>query len=172
MPTNCTTDFISGFSSAQALTRGGSRSSVFGNQEIDQGKNFSAYSKEVVAVKDIIWFSTAMGMAAMMTGSGTGPRATRELCTILPISTTPFCGIQGGVHADDLHRLAENAAGLVDFLGGALRAPVQELADRGDGPVRELRKGISHCSTLTFGPFWQPVQRPPAPGARRAASCA
>ena len=41
---------------------------------------------------DSIWFSTAIGMAAMMTGSGTGPRETSDSFTILAISTVPFCG--------------------------------------------------------------------------------
>jgi len=61
---------------------------------------------------DIILASTAMGIAAMMTGSGTGPRATRELSTILAISTVPFLRVQGCVDSHDLDRLAIDAAGV------------------------------------------------------------
>ena len=46
-----------------------------------------------------------------------------------------FLRIEGSVDADDLDGLAENSTGVVDFLGGALSAPLKVFADAGDGAV-------------------------------------
>ena len=61
---------------------------------------------------DIIPFSTAMGMAAMMTGSGTGPRATSESFTMPGHLDGALLRVERRVDADDLDGLAGDAAGL------------------------------------------------------------
>ena len=130
--TNCTTFFMAGNCLAHAATSDASRCSVGGNQETVQGKNFIAYSYEVVAVMDTIPFSTAMGMAARMTGSGTGPEGHQGVLHEARHLRRALLGIGGGVDADDLHRLALDPARRVDLLCGALGAPLEELADAGD----------------------------------------
>ena len=123
---------MSGNCFAHAATSGASRSCVEGNQETVHGKNFSAYSSEVVAVMDIIPFSTAMGIAAMMTGSGTGPEGHEGVLHEPRHLDGALLRVERRVDADDLHRLALDAARVVDLLGRALGAPLQVLADARD----------------------------------------
>ena len=115
-----------------------------GNQEIVQGKNFCAYSSEVVAVMDTIPFSTAMGMAAMMTGSGTGPRATRVFFTSRAISVEPFWGSSAVSTPTILTGLPLiPPASLISF--AARSAPHSRYSPMlAMAPVREFRNGIVH----------------------------
>jgi len=136
---------------AQAATSSASLSSVGGNQETVHGKNFTAYSYDVVAVMDIMPFSTAMGMAAMITGSGTGPRATRVFSlTTRAISTDPFCG--------------SNAVSIPTTFTGLPLMPPASLISRAArsaphcryspmlaiGPVRQFRNGTRHSLTCAW----------------------
>ena len=128
----------------------GSRLELGGNHETVQGKNLLAYSQEVVAVIETISFSTAIGMAAMMTGSGTGPSATSASLTMRAISTVPFCGSLAvsmpvtftGLPAMPPAWLISQAARSAPH---CRYAPMLAI-----GPVRQLRKGICHSATATW----------------------
>ena len=128
------------------------RCSVGGNHDTVQGKYFAAYSYEVVAVMDIMPASTAMGMAAMMTGSGTGPRATRVFSTSFAISTEPFCGSSAvstpttftGLPLMPPAALISRAA---CWAPQSRYSPIAAM-----GPVRAFRNGTVHSFTSTSPP--------------------
>lgn len=100
---------------------------------------------------DIILASTAMGMAAWMTFSGTGPRATSAFSTISAIFTEPSCG-SSAVSTPTIFTGLPLMPPAALISRAACWAPQSRYSPMlAIGPVSALRNGISHSFTATLG---------------------